>query len=455
MRIRIKKGLDIPVGGVPEPVVGEGSSVRTVAVLGRDYVGLKPRIHVREGDGVRLGEALFSDKRDSAVKYTAPGAGTIIAVNRGHRRALRSIVIDLDESNDTGPDFSHLVGAEPENEATDTIRSALFDSGLWTAFRTRPFGKVPQSDSCPRSIFVTAIDTQPLAANPVVVIAGNEESFRYGLRVLEKLTDGPLYLCTGPDWALDVGVRGKVRQVAFVGPHPAGLPGTHIHHLDPVGSDRTVWNIGYQDVIAIGRLFSEGELRVDRTVALGGPGFKRPRLVTARLGANIDELTAGGLEPKGVVQQPTRLVSGSILSGRTAAGAEAFLGRYHLQISAIRECGERRLFGWSGLSARSYTAAGLFRHWQRRTGTRSFSTALHGRRTALVPVESFEHILPMNMLPVPLLRALLVKDTDQAQALGCLELDDEDLALCSYVCPGKNDYGVVLRANLEHIEREG
>jgi Na+-transporting NADH:ubiquinone oxidoreductase subunit A len=287
------------------------------------------------------------------------------------------------------------------------------------------------------------------------VVTEHREGFLTGLQIVGRLTEGPVYLCTAPGWQEPVTDNTQLRHVEFSGPHPAGLPGTHIHHLDPAGAERTVWHIGYQDVIAIGKLFTEGRVWVERTVALGGAGFERPRLVTTRLGANIGELVAGELKPVAAKEKSSRLISGSVLSGRTAAGAEGYLGRYHLQVNAIPEDGRRHLFGWLGLFNPRYSFAGLFRRSQGQSKRLAFSTALNGRTTALVPVDAFERVLPMDILPIPLLRALLVKDTDQAQALGCLELDADDLALCSFVCPGKNDYGAVLRINLEHIERYG
>jgi len=455
VQIKISKGLDIPIAGAPEPIIEAGNSVRSVAVLGSDYVGLKPRMLVQVGDQVRLGQPLFADKRDPEVMFTAPGSGIVTAVNRGARRALQSVVIDLDDSASESPSYSELAGSDPDSLSPDKIHSALFTSGLWTAFRTRPYNKVPQSDSEPRSIFVTAIDTQPLAANPATVVAAHQEAYLHGLRIVGRLTAGPVYVCTAPEWNGPRGNSEQTRHVEFSGPHPAGLPGTHIHHLDPVGTDRTVWHIGYQDVIAIGKLFSEGRIHVERTVALGGESFVRPRLVTTRLGANIDDLVAGTLKQEDAGVRPSRLISGSVLNGRTAAGSEAYLGRYHLQISAIPDGGQRSLFGWLGLFARSYSIAGLFKRRQGHMKLLPFSSSRKGRPTAMVPVDAFEHVIPMDILPVPLLRALLIRDTDQAQALGCLELDAEDLALCSFVCPGKIDYGTVLQINLDQIEREG
>ena len=262
-------------------------------------------------------------------------------------------------------------------------------------------------------------------------------------------------MCTGADWKGPLSEHQRVQQVEFSGPHPAGIPGTHIHLLDPVSTDRTVWHIGYQDVIAIGKLFTEGQLWMKRTIALGGEGFERPRLVTTRLGANVNELVAVELKAVGAEQKSPRLISGSVLNGRTVMGSEAYLGRYHLQVSAIPQDSTGNLFGWLGLFNSRYSFAGLFKRQQNHSQKLPFSTALNGRSTALVPVDAFERVMPLDILPVPLLRALLIKNTDQAQALGCLELDAEDLALCSFVCPGKNDYGAVLRINLEQIERDG
>lgn len=452
--VETRKGLDIPINGVPDPQNVSGKPVRTVAILGRDYIGLKPRIAVQAGDKVIIGDTLFVDKRDPDVPYTSPGSGTIAAVNRGSRRALLSVVIDLDESEEENSAHSNLANADIEALGDDQIRAALITSGLWPAFRTRPYSKVPHSSSSPRSVFVTAIDSNPLATDPAAVVSGQEDFFEAGLHVVSMLSEGPVFLCTAPDWAGPTGNEKSVKHVAFSGPHPAGLVGTHIHHLDPVGADRAVWHIGYQDVIAIGILFREGRVSTERTIALGGPGIAVPRLVSTRLGASVDELVAGEILQDGPVSGVPRKISGSVLSGRTASGAEAFLGRYHVQISAIPDRGKQRLFGWLNPIASSYTFSGLLKRSQ---GHRiaSFSTATHGRPTAMMPVDAFEQLIPMDVVPAPLLRALLIGDTDQAQALGCLELDPEDLALCSFVCAGKNDYGGVLQVNLENIEREG
>ena len=437
--------------GAPDQSIDTGAPVGHVALCGQDYTGLKPRMLVAEGDSVSLGQALFVDKRDPEVRFTAPGSGKIIAINRGARRALETVVIELSESQQDEAAFESCSAEQLQHLNRDQIVNRLLESGLWTAFRTRPYSRIPISDSIPRSIFVTAIDTQPLAGDPKVIIAKHGDAFDIGLALLSRLTDGSLYLCTAKDWNRNKPDIERLKSIVFDGPHPAGLVGTHIHLLDPVGSDNVVWHIAYQDVIAIGKLFTTGHIWTERVVAIGGEAIRSPRLVTTRLGASTDDLTTNELAD----DQPCRVISGSVLNGRTATGHNAFLGRYHNQLSVIADGDKSRLLGWLGLVMNRYTASSVFLRRRNHLLKRSFTTAQNGEFSAMLPVDTFEKVLPLDILPSPLLRALMVRDTDQAQALGCLELDEEDLALCSFVCPAKYDYGTVLRANLDQIEKEG
>jgi len=450
-RIRIRKGLDIPISGSPEQLIHPGPAIRQVALSGLDYPGLKPRLLVAQGDPVGLGQPLFIDKRDPVVQYTSPGQGKIIAINRGARRSLETIVIRLGDSSVEEAVFRPLSDVEIQQQDRDSAALRLQQSGLWTAFRTRPYSQVPVSDSSPRSIFVTAIDTQPLAADPQLVISPESAAFASGLLVLSRLTTGAIHLCSAPGWDIALPDVDRLKQVEFQGPHPAGLPGTHVHHLDPVGVDRTVWYISYQDVIAIGKLFAGGRIHNQRVISLAGDCVIKPRLITTRLGASSDEIVKNELEDP----DSCRVISGSVLSGRTASGRYAYLGRYHHQLSVIREGGGRRLFGWLGMRAGHYTASALYQKRMGQSRKTTFTTSQNGRFSGMLPLRVFEQVMPLDILPSPLFRAMMVKDTDQAQALGCLELDEEDLALCSFVCPAKYDYGAVLRINLKQIEREG
>ena len=449
--VKIKRGLDIPVSGRPLQSIHAGPAITHVALCGTDYAGLKPRMLVSEGDVVALGQPLFVDKRDPVVQYCSPGHGTVTAINRGARRSLESVVVRLEDSNPEFTGFEPLVDDQIKALDRNQVAERLQQSGLWTAFRTRPFSRVPTSDSHPRSIFVTAIDTGPLAADPIEVIRKQSAAFADGLGVLPALTTGNVYLCTAPDWNVDTPAIERLQRVEFSGPHPAGLPGTHIHHIDPVGAERTVWHIGYQDVIAIGILFRTGVTDNRRVVALGGEGITEPRLVQSRLGASIEELTKDNIHNG----ESSRTISGCVLSGRTADAGLAYLGRYHEQVSVIPEGGDKYLFGWTGLFPWLYSATRTFLKKTGQNRRWALTTAQNGRFSGMLPTRAFENVMPLDILPSPLFRALLVKDTDQAQALGCLELDEEDLALCSFVCPAKNDYGSVLRINLDEIEREG
>jgi Na+-transporting NADH:ubiquinone oxidoreductase subunit A len=329
------------------------------------------------------------------------------------------------------------------------VRKNLLDSGLWTALRTRPFSKIPAPDAEARAIFITAIDTNPLAADPVVVIKRDPEAFANGLAVLSRLTDGPVYVCTAPDSGVAVPDSESFQHAEFSGPHPAGLAGTHIHFLEPVSEQKIVWHIGYQDVIATGKLFTTGRLPVELVVSIGGPMVKNPRLITTRLGANTSELISGEIEAGDV-----RVVSGSVLNGHRAAGWAAFLGRYDDQLTVLQEGTEREFLsfmrpGFGKFSAARAFVGGLFGK------TFKMTTSQNGSPRAMVSTGSFEQVMPLDILPTPLLKAIIVRDTDGARDLGCLELDEEDLALCSFVCNGKYEYGPQLRKTLHEIEVNG
>lgn len=447
MHIKIKKGLDVPLAGSPEQKISAGAAVTSVALLGPDTHDLKPRMLVREGDRVRLGQPLFTDKANPGINFTAPGSGVVTKINRGERRILQSVVIRLE--GDDAEQFTRVAPGELSDLDADELRKTLIASGLWTAFRTRPFSKIPAADSSPRAIFVTAIDTNPLAPDPAVVIKDDPDAFRLGLTLVQKLVHGPVYICTADNANIECPNDPPFRHAVFQGPHPAGLPGTHIHFLEPVSESKVVWHIGYQDVMAMARLFTTGRLPVERIVAIGGPMIESPRLVRTRLGANTSELVSGSLRPGNV-----RVVSGSVLSGHRASGWACFLGRYHQQIAVLQEGNPREFLSFMRpgfgkfSSARAFVGKLLGKDYQ-------FTTSQNGSPRAMVSIGSFEQVMPLDILPTLLLKSLLVRDTDGARELGCLELDEEDLALCSFVCNGKYEYGPHLRQNLHEIEVNG
>ncbi|CAI8276292.1 MAG: Na(+)-translocating NADH-quinone reductase subunit A [Gammaproteobacteria bacterium] len=441
--IEIKTGLDLPIKGSPKQEIGKSNAVKRVAVIGSDYPGMKPTMLVKEGDQVKLGQPLFADKKNEGVYFTSPGSGKVIEINRGERRLFQSVVIELD-GKDTALKF------KAHNDLGALTRKAvveeLVESGLWTSIRRRPYEKIPAIDAVPHSIFVNAMDTNPLAGDQALAITRQPKAFVDGISVMSKLTEGTVFVCRDPEASFDAG---SAQVAMFSGKHPAGLVGTHIHHLDPVGEGKEVWHVSAQDVIAIGRLCREGILTTERVVSLAGPSVKSPRLVLTRVGASLEELTSGEL-----IDGSHRIVSGSILGGRTASGVYGYLGRYHQQISVLEEGTHRVPFGWLSPGTNKHSVMGIYLSKLVPTKLLEFTTNTNGSPRAMVPIGTYEKIMPLDILPTQLLRSLIVGDTDMAVKLGALELAEEDLALCTYVCPGKYEYGPILRDNLTTIELE-
>ncbi len=445
----IKRGLDLPILGSPEQHIQLARYVARVGLLGDDYIGMKPTMLVSPGDHVRLGQPVFEDKKNPGVMYTAPASGKVAAVNRGAKRKFDSLVIDVD--GDDRIEFEGAAGKDPLSLDRGKLTELLATSGLWTAMRTRPYGKVPSLGSAPHSIFVQAIDTSPLAADPAIVIADRKDQFVLGLQVLTKLTDGKVFLCKAPNGEIPGGGVSRVQIESFAGPHPAGLVGTHIHFLDPVGPTKTVWYIGYQDVCAFGSLTQTGTVDVRRVIAMGGPVVTQPRLLETRIGASISELIGGEYDASVKI----RPISGSVLCGRKAAGSADYLGRYHNQISILAEGNEREFLGWQMPGLDKYSVTKVFVSAGFPNKKFAFTTTTHGSERAMVPLGTYEKVMPLDILATQLLRSLIYRDTDEAQQLGVLELEEEDLGLCTFVCPGKYEYSSLLRQSLSTIEREG
>ena len=445
--INIKKGLDLPIEGAPQQAIHDGPAVKSVATLGEEYNGMRPTMRVRVGDSVKKGQVLFEDKKNPGVKFTAPAAGVVKEINRGEKRVLQSVVIEV--SGDDKITFNKFEASALSSLSREAVVETLVESGQWAALRTRPFDKTPAIDSTPSSIFVSAMDTNPLAADPAIIIAEQQDAFNAGLTVLSRLTEGKVNVSkkSGANVSADAP---NVAMHEFAGKHPAGLVGTHIHFIDPVSSTKTVWHVNYQEVIAIGKLFTTGELYSDRVVALAGPVVKNPRLVRTLVGASTAELTAGELE-----SGENRVISGSVLTGVNANGVHGYLHRYHLQVSAIVEDREKEFFGWAMPGANKYSITRAFLGHLSPKKLFNMTSTTNGSNRSMVPIGNYERVMPLDILPTLLLRDLIAGDTDSAQSLGCLELGEEDLGLCSFVCPGKYEYGAILRDCLTKIEKEG
>ncbi len=444
MQITIKKGLDIPISGAPRQVIKPATVVDHVALLGRDYVGLKPSMAVQVGDEVAAGQTLFTDKKNPGVCFTAPVGGKVTAINRGAKRRFESLVIAI-EGNErisfASPESASL--SLPDDEI---VRKMLVASGLWTSLRTRPFGKIPTLNARPAALFVTAMDSLPLAADPEIILGLTPGLFILGLQKIQALAP-KTYLCTSPTADIPGQHLPGIITRRFHGPHPAGLPSTHIHFLDPVGPDKEIWHIDYQDVLAIGHLFRTGYLPSDKVVALAGPSIANPRLTRTYPGAAIDELCAGETRAENC-----RLISGSVLSGHQAHGVEAYLGRYHQQIVALPDRDGSGLFSWLSPGRNRFSSLPIFLCGAPKS---TMTTAAWGGRRAIFPLGTYEKVMPLDIIATSLLKSLATGNSGKAAELGCLELVEEDLALCSFVCPGKNNFGPMLRQVLTRIEEEG
>jgi len=444
--MKITKGLDIPIAGKPEQRIYDHPRPTTVAVLGRDFHDLRPAMQVQEGDSVKVGQVLFTDRKRPGVNVTAPGAGKVLAIHRGAKRVLNSVVIQLD-AEEAYIDFGAHAPESLASLDAATIRSTLQQSGQWVAFRTRPYSKTPEADAVPVAIFVNAMDTRPLAADPLVVLAEVAEPFKQGLQILSRLAP-KLYVCHQAGAAIPQIVANNITYQGFSGVHPAGLPGTHIHFLEPVSETRSVWHLNYQDVVAIGKLFTTGRLSVERVFALAGPAVRQPRLVRTRLGANTDELVQNEL-----LDTRCRVISGSVLAGQRASGESTFLGRFHLQVSVISEEQPRLFLHWLNPWLAQFSLLNVFLRPGLRKQAFTMTTTQNGSPRAMVPLGSYEAVMPLDILPTQLLRSLLVRDTVMAQQLGALELDEEDLSLCTFICHSKYEYGPALRECLRMLEK--
>ncbi len=444
----LKQGLDVPIQGAPEQAIKPGNPISRVALLGDDFIGMKPTMAVKEGDRVKTGQLLFTDKKNEGVKFTSPGCGIVENINRGPKRKFESIVIALE--GDEHISYQNSDSISPSDMSPEQIKATLIESGLWCSLRTRPYGKIPAIDSSPSSLFITAMDTSPLAVDPAVIIAQYRDDFHMGIGLLTKLIDGPVYLCLQDKEKIVTSETPTVEFHEFHGPHPAGLPSTHIHFIDPVHETKVVWHIGYHHVISIGFLFRTGNLLTERIISLAGPAVTSPTLIRTRQGASLHEICAGKIQESGI-----RILSGSVLSGRKCEKFHDFLGHYHQQVSVLNEESGRGILGWADPGSNRFSIKPVFTSALDKARKFAMNTALWGGKRAIFPLGTYEQVMPLDIVTIVLLKSIAVGDTERARSLGCLELIEEDLALCSFVCPGKNNFGPMLRDVLTEIELEG
>lgn len=447
--IVIKKGHTIRIAGQPRKEVEALSPPGSVALTPSQFRYVKPKLMVREGDPVRRGQPLFFDKVDTRIRWASPGGGTVSKVVYGPRRRLDAVVIDLDrdEALVTGPvyDKNTLTSLGRERVVT-----TLLDAGCWPMLRQRPFSKIAHPEDTPKAIFVSAASTAPLSPDSDIVVRGRETDFQAGLDVLTNLTGGKVHLVRSALSTAAVFAQAKHVELHTVeGPHPAGNVGVQIHHIDPIRPGEVVWTVTLQHVIILGHLFLTGQYNPEIVITIGGPGARNPGHLKTRQGVPVSTLTKDRIKPG-----EQRLISGDPLTGTTKESDE-FLNYYDSVFTVLPVSHKRPFFGWLrlGSSSTKYTLTGAYR--SNRQGFFEFSTLQNGDPRALVPIGAWERVLPMNIWPNPLFRAIQANDVEEMENLGLLELDEEDVALCSFACPSKIDLGATVRKGLDVLFKEG
>lgn len=445
--ISIKKGINLPISGViTDTTINEVSSTSLYGIIGEDLVSLKPTMLVAEGDKVSLGQKLFEDKKNAGVFVCSPVSGTVKSIVRGERRKFISLIIEKDDS-DAKIEFQPVDLAKTSRE--DLI-SALTNSGIWTAIRVRPFDKIANPTTTPHSIFVNTMDTNPLSFDPTILLEGRDEDYFAGLSALELLTAGDIHVAKRAAATIPKSTSSRVKEHEFDGIHPAGLVGTHIHFIDPVGAQKFVWHINLQDLLMLGKFVRTGELDTSKVVAIAGTSVKNPQLVRTIRGADISVLTAGNL-----TDGDNRIISGSVFAGRKIDENTQFLGVYDQQISVLPEGRDTEFMGYMKFGSDKFSVTRAYLGRFLKKPNFRFTTNLNGSHRPVVPFGIYEDVMPLDILPTLLVKALIMLDTDTAIDLGALELSEEDIALLTYVDSGKHDFGAILRENLTLIEQEG
>ncbi len=446
--IKIKKGLDIKMNGQAEKLFVKAPRAKTFAVKPVDFHGLTPKIIPNLCDQVKVGTPIFYDKYNPDVKFTSPVSGILLSINRGERRRIVEVVIE-DDGKDTRETF--LKGA-PADLIREQIVKNLLDSGLWPMIRRRPYSVIANPETKPKSIFISAFDTSPLAPDYDFLLKDMEDDFQWGVNVLRKLTEGKVYLNLDgryPSVRTMASIEG-VEVNRFKGPHPAGNVGIHIHNLDPINKGDTVWTVQPQDVVAIGRLFKTGQYDPSMIIALTGSRVNDPVYYKTIRGASIASLLGDKL-----IEGENRVISGNVLNGRQIDQEKGHVGFSDSQITVIPEGNYYELFGWVLPGFKKFSASRSFAS-RLLTPNKHFDmdTNYHGGERAFVMTGEYEKVLPMDIYPMQLLKAILVNDIDKMEQLGIYELDEEDLALCEVVCTSKTPVTKILRDGLRSLRKE-
>jgi Na+-transporting NADH:ubiquinone oxidoreductase subunit A len=445
--VKLKKGFDIKLVGKAEKQLADFQSAKTFAIKPTDFVGMqRPKVTVNEGDTVKAGTPLLFDKAMEKVQYVAPVSGEIVEIKRGDKRKLLEIKI-LADSKISYESFDKYSGSTLQSLSREGAIAQMTKSGVWPQIIQRPFGVVANPDDTPKSIFISAFDTNPLAPDYGFTLQGEQENFQAGIDVLGKLTSGKIHLNINADEqtpAVFSNVRG-VETNKFSGPHPAGNVGVQIHHIDPINKGDIVWTVNPYGVCQIGKLFLEGKYDASKTIAVTGSEASKTGYVKTYMGACVDTLVEGNLK-----QNHIRVVSGNVLTGEKI-NKIGYLGFYASQITIIPEGDYEEFLGWvkpSTTKLSFHKAIGLL-SFLNKGKEYVVDTNTHGEERPFVVTGAFEKVLPMDILPTYLFKAILTEDFDEMEELGIYELIEEDVAICEFIDPSKNELQGILRNGIE------
>lgn len=447
--IKLKRGHDIVLEGGAIKVLGQTPQIATYALKPADNFGVKPKLMVKEGDEVKAGSPLFYDKNNEQAIFTSPVSGEVVGIIRGEKRKLLEIRVLADKEMS----FEDL-GTKSDIASLDreTVKEGLLKSGAWPMLRMRPFAKAAKPTDVPKSIFITGFDSAPLAPDYNFIMEGKSEAFQAGLDVLSKLTDGKIHLNlrSGEKTCDTFENATGVEKNHFSGPHPSGTVGVQIHHIDPIKKGDVVWYINPQDVVTVGKVFTDGHFDPVRTVAVTGAEFKVRKYYETRLGCGIESFVKDNLAAEG----NTRFVSGSPLLGNRIE-SDGFLGFWDCQLTALHERDYPEFQGWIMPSYKRPTTSQAF-PWSMEPDTKFVAnTSMHGEERAFIVTGQYEKVLPMDIYPVFLLKAIMAEDIERMEGLGIYEVTEEEMALCEFSCTSKVPVTEYIRKGLDQIEQEG
>lgn len=446
--IKIKKGLDIKLVGEASKLL-QKYQTKYFAITPDNFKWLTPKLLVKEGDPVLVGDPLFFAKENERVKVVAPVSGIVTKINRGEKRKIVNIQIESDGNFKTVDTHNNVQDLTPID-----IKETLLHFGLWPMVRQRPFGTIANTEQSPKAIFISCFDTAPLAPDTHYLIAEKQDVFLKGIETIAKLTDGTIFLTVQVGSALLESFRNdfviqkrlagisNCKVVSFMGPHPAGNVGSQIHHLAPIQKGDVVWYVEPQNVCTIGKLFLTNQLDFSKRIAVTGGAVTHPQYYNLVQGASVTELLA-----KNMNQDEVRVISGHVLTG-SSIGKDGYLGFYDNQITVIPDSEERDLLGWIMPNFNKFSVSRTFFSFLTPHKKYNIDTRVYGGRRVLMFTDIYAKVFPFDLLPDQLLKACIIKDIDMMEALGIYEIVEEDYALCEFVCPSKTDCQQIVKEAL-------